>query len=122
VLVDHCTPGVKSGCEWQQGIWDHWPIGWLNSQASNWKQGSPYTYSFGSIGQFFVPEGKRYTSFVGDYFGYSRNMELNHWMARGVFYVLLGTARDWDDIRRIGRSWLEKGKHCAKPESIADLN
>jgi hypothetical protein len=58
VLVDHCTPGVKSGCEWRQGIWDHWPIGWLNSQASDWKPGSPYSYSFGSIGQFFVPEGK----------------------------------------------------------------
>jgi hypothetical protein len=35
--------------------------------------------------------------------------------------VLLGTARGWDDIRRIGRSWLDKGKQCARPESIAEL-
>jgi len=121
VLVDHCTPGVKSGCEWRQGIWDHWPIGWLNSQTSYWKEGSPYSYSFGSIGQFFVPEDKPYTSFVDDYFGNARDMELNHWTQRGVFYVLIGAARDWDDIRRIGRSWLDQGQQCAKPESIADL-
>ena len=120
-LVDHCTPGVKSGCEWGQGLWDHWPIGWLNSQASDWKPGSPYSYSFGSIGQFFVPEGKRYTSFVKDYFGNAKDMDLNRWTSRGVYYVLLGTGRDWDDIRRIGRSWLDKGKDCASPEGIADL-
>jgi hypothetical protein len=121
VLVDHCTPGVKSGCEWRQGLWDHWPIGWLNSQTSFWKPGSPYAYSFGSIGQFFVPDGRRYTSFVEDYFGYAKDRELNRWTARRVFYVLLGTARDWDDIRRIGRSWLDKGRQCARPESIANL-
>jgi len=121
VLVDHCTPGVKSGCEWRQGLWDHWPIGWLNSQASDWKPGSPYAYSFGSIGQFFVPDGRRYTSFVKDYFGYAKDMELNHWTARGVFYVLLGTARDWDDVRRVGKTWLDKGNECARPESIANL-
>ena len=120
-FVDHCTPGEKGGCEWGQGLWDHWPIGWLNSQASNWKPGSPYSYSFGSIGQFFVPEGKRYTSFVKDYFGNGRDMELNHWTEKGVFYVLLGSAQDWDEIRRIGKSWLDKGKSCAKPESISDL-
>jgi hypothetical protein len=121
VLVDHCTPGVKSGCEWGTGLWDHWPIGWLNSQTSNWKPGSPYAYSFGSIGQFFVPDGKRYESFVKDYTAYAKDMELNRWTARRVFYVLLGAARDWDEIRRVGRSWLDKGADCAKPESIADL-
>ncbi len=120
-LVDHCTPGVKSGCEWGQGIWDHWPIGWLNSQASNWKPGSPYSYSFGSIGQFFIPEGKRYTSFVKDYFGNARNMDLNRWTANRVFYVLLGTAGDWREIRRIGANWLDKGNACAQPESLIGL-
>jgi hypothetical protein len=121
VLVDHCTPGVKSGCEWRQGIWDHWPIGWLNSQEAHRKADSPYPYSFGSIGQFFVPEGRSYTSFVDDYFGYAKDVKLNHWTERGVFYVLIGAARDWSDIRRIGRSWLAQGERCAKPESIADL-
>ena len=58
-LIDHCTPGAEGGCGWGTGLWDHWPIGWLNSQTSFWKPGSPYAYSFGSVGQFFVPEGKR---------------------------------------------------------------
>ena len=47
--------GAEGGCGWGQGLWDHWPIGWLNSQGNNWKPGSPYAYSFGSVGQFFVP-------------------------------------------------------------------
>jgi hypothetical protein len=48
-------------------------------------------------------------------------MGLNRWTAQRVFYVLLGAARDWDDLRRIGRSWLDKGNGCARPESIANL-
>ena len=57
-LVDHCTKGAEGGCGWGTGLWDHWPIGWLNSQTSYWKPGSPYAYSFGSVGQFFVPDGE----------------------------------------------------------------
>lgn len=120
-FVDHCTPGAKGGCEWGQGIWNHWPIGWVNSQEYNWEKGSPYPYSFGSIGQFFVPEGARYISFVKNYFGNAKDMELNHWTAKHVFYVLLGTASDWEEIRRIGRTWLDKGDACANPDSISDL-
>jgi hypothetical protein len=48
-------------------------------------------------------------------------MELNRWTTTRVFHVLLGTARDWDDIRRIGRQWLDQGPACARPESIAGL-
>jgi len=120
-LVDHCTPGAQGGVGWGAACWDHWPIGWLNSQTSFWKPGSPYAYSFGSVGQFFVPAGKRYRSFVRDYTAYSKDMELNRWTARRVFYVLLGAARQWDDVRRIARRWLDKGTACARPESIADL-
>ncbi|MGO8753513.1 MAG: hypothetical protein ACLQNE_46855 [Thermoguttaceae bacterium] len=120
-LIDHCTPGAEGGCAWGTGLWDHWPIGWLNSQTSFWKPGSPYAYSFGSVGQFFVPEGKRIKSFAEDYPKYCKDMGLNRWTAQRVFYVLLGAATDWDGIRRIGRSWLDKGQACAKPESIADL-
>ena len=57
-LFDHSTPGAEGGGGWGAGLWDHWPIGWLNSQTSFWKPGSPYAYSFGSIGQCFVPPGK----------------------------------------------------------------
>jgi hypothetical protein len=48
-------------------------------------------------------------------------MQFNRWTAGRVSYVLLGSARECNDVRRIGRSWLDKGKECAKPESIADL-
>jgi hypothetical protein len=120
-LVDHCTPGAQGGVGWEAACWDHWPIGWLNSQQSFWKPGSSYAYSFGSVGQFFVPDGKRYRSFVRDHTEYSKDMDLNRWTARRVFYVLLGAAREWDEVRRIGRRWLDKGTACARPESIADL-
>jgi hypothetical protein len=33
-LIDHCTPGAEGGAGWGAGLWDHWPIGWLNSQTS----------------------------------------------------------------------------------------
>lgn len=120
-LIDHCTPGAEGGAGWGTGFWDHWPIGWLNSQTSYWKPGSPYAYSFGSVGQFFVSEGNRIRSFWKDYSEYCKDMELNRWTERRVCYVLLGSASGWDDVRRIGRSWLDKGKECARPESIADL-
>jgi hypothetical protein len=120
-LIDHCSTGAEGGLCWGTGLWDHWPIGWLNSQTSLWKPGSPYSYSFGSVGQFFVPEGKRIAAFMKDYPEYCNDMELNHWTANHVCYVLLGAAKTWDDVRRIGRSWLDKGKQCAKPESIAEL-
>jgi hypothetical protein len=120
-LIDHCTPGAAGGCGWNAGLWDHWPIGWLNSQTSFWKPGSPYAYSFGSVGQFFVPEGKRIKSFGKDYPEMCKDMAFNRWTARRVCYALLGAARTTDDIRRIGCTWLAKGKLCAKPESVADL-
>lgn len=120
-LIDHCTPGAKGGCAWGAGRWDHWPIGWLNSQTSLWKPGSPYAYSFGSIGQFFVPDGKQIRTFATDYPAYCKDMDLNRWTERRMFYVLLGAASDWADIRRIGRRWLDRGPDCAHPESIAAL-
>jgi hypothetical protein len=120
-LVDHCTPGAEGGCGWGVGLWDHWPIGWLNSQTSYWKHGSPYPYSFGSIGQFFVPAGKRIRSFATDYPDLCRDMELNRWTERRTFAVLLGAASDWHEIRVIGRRWLDQGANCVRPEGIAGL-
>ena len=120
-LVDHCTPGAEGGCGWGTGLWDHWPIGWLNSQTSLWKPGSPYAYSFGSIGQFFVPKGKRIKTFSTDYPEMCRDMELNRWTERRRFYVLLGAANDEAEVRRIGRKWLDQGVRCTRPESVGRL-
>ena len=101
-LIDECTKGAEGGSAWGAGRWDHWPIGWANSQTLYWKPGSPYAYSFGSIGHFFVPEGRRIKSVSKDYPALCKDMELNRWTERRVFYVLLGAARDGDDVRRIG--------------------
>jgi hypothetical protein len=122
-FVDHSTPEAASagGIGWKQGWWDHWPIGWLNSQGNERKEGSPYTSHFGSVGQFFVPEGKRLKSFWKDYSEYVKDMALNRWTAKRVFYVLLGSAKDWSDVRRMGKKWLDKGPACAQPASIADI-
>lgn len=120
-LIDHCSSGAEGGAGWGAGRWDHWPIGWLNSQTSHWKQGSAYPYSFGSIGHFFVPEGRRIKSFWADYSDLCKDMDHNRWTARQVFHVLLGAANHWDEIRQIGRKWLSQGEGCARPESIEGL-
>lgn len=121
-LVDHCTPGAQGGCGWGTGLWAHWPIGKLNSQTALWQPGSLYAYSFGSIGHFLVPPGKRLHAFAQDYPEFCKDMEQNRWTERRVFYVLLGAAENWDDIQRIGRGWLDQGAHCSRPESIAGLH
>ncbi len=120
-LIDHCTPGAEGGCGWGTGLWDHWPIGWLNSQTSLWKPGSPYSYSFGSIGQFFVPPGQRIRSFSPDYFELCKDMELNRWTERRQFAVLLGATSRWSEVVRIGRGWLDQGARCMDPQSLAGL-
>jgi hypothetical protein len=120
-LIDHCTSGALGGCEWGQGIWDHWPIGWLNSQTSNWKEGSAYPYSFGSIGQFFVPPGRRIGKFSPDYFKLCEDMENNHWTENRTFAVLLGGASTEAEIVRLGRRWLEHGPTCLQPGSVEKL-
>jgi hypothetical protein len=120
-FVDHCNPGAFGGLSWGQGWWDHWPIGWVNSQGHLREPGSPYASHFGSIGQFFVPEGKRLNPWVHDYPEYCKDMAFNRWTESRVFYVLLGSADSWSEVRRIGRAWLDKGAACAKPSSLADL-
>lgn len=120
-LIDHCTPGAKGGAGWGVGRWDHWPIGWLNSQTSYWKPGSAYPYSFGSIGHFLVPAGKEIRTFWEDYSGLCKDMDFNRWTENRVFCVLLGRAKDWESIRSIGRKWLGKGAACQQPDSVADL-
>jgi len=120
-LVDHCTRGAAGGAGWGQGIWDHWPIGWLNSQGHDWKPGSDYAYHFGSIGQFFVPEGKRLKSFWRDYSEYCKDMEFNRWTANRVYHVLIGAATHTDEIIRIGRAWLKLGADCTKPERVREI-
>jgi hypothetical protein len=37
---------LKAGGGWRSDRWDHWPVGWLNSQLHHYQPGSPYPYHF----------------------------------------------------------------------------
>ena len=91
---------------WGSVCWDHWPIGWLNSQAhvvdaESWKR---YPNHFSPLGM--------------DLFALSDEKA-----AQGVFYSILGVSGDdWEVTRRSVRQWLEKGTAAmADPDSGADL-
>lgn len=94
------------GWGWISSSWDHWPIGWLNSQAHEVDAESLKIYP-----NHFSPAGMDFWSLP------------NEDSANRSFYSLIGVAgSDLEEVRRIGRMWLEKGeKGIANPMSGADL-
>lgn len=48
-------------------------------------------------------------------------MALNRWSEQHVYYTLTGASGEIESIRRPARRWLDKGRDCANPASIADL-
>ena len=122
-IVDHSTPGARGGSGWGEGIWDHWPIGWLNlaGNESDWVAGSPYTYHFGSIGQFLVPNGKPLVSFWRDYSEYCKDMDFNRWTEQHVFYVLLGLGGQLGHHPSASAGLLDQGANCAPPRKHRQL-
>lgn len=117
-IVDHSFDDT-GGWGWRSARWDHWPIGWLNSQANDYKPGSPYPYHFGPLSHYIV--NKPIQDAKRDFPIEARDMELNRWTERHVYYTLMGVGRDLESIRKLARRWLDKGKQCARPASIADL-
>jgi hypothetical protein len=117
-IVDHSFNDT-GGWGWGAARWDHWPIGWLNSQTNDYKPGSPYPYSFGPFSHYIV--NQPLVDARQDYAREVQDMELNRWTERHVYYTLVGAGRDLESIRRLARRWLDKGKLCATPESIRDL-
>ena len=118
-VVDHSFNDT-GGWGWGAARWDHWPVGWLNSQTNDYKPGvSKYPYSFGPFSHYIVNHPLKDGS--KDYVREANDMELNRWSERHVYYTLTGMARDMESIRRLARRWLEQGHACAKPESIASL-
>jgi hypothetical protein len=117
-IVDHSFNDT-GGWGWKSVRWDHWPVGWLNSQSHEITTDSPYPYHFGPLSHYIVDpplvDGPR------DYPLRAADMELNRWSARHVYYTLTGVAKDLTAIRRLAKQWLDKGPACARPESIADL-
>lgn len=79
---------------WVSKSWDHWPIGWLNSQAHAVDAESLKKYP-----NHFSPAGMDFWDLP------------NKESARGVFYSLIGVAGDdLEEVRTIARRWLNQGE------------
>jgi hypothetical protein len=107
------------GWGWGAARWDHWPIGWLNSQTHHYQPGGMYPYSFGTFSHYIV--NQPFKDAHQEFEAAERDMDLNRWSERHVYYTLTGLAQDTEHVRRLAKSWLDQGSHCASPESIADL-
>lgn len=126
-VVDHSFNDT-GGWGWGAVRWDHWPIGWLNSQAHDYVPGqSKYPYHFGPLSHYIVNQpmknvaGLDFNDPKSDFHRETYDMDLNRWSERHVYYTLTGVGDSMESIRSLARRWLEKGKACAKPESIASL-
>ena len=118
-IVDHSFTDT-GGWGWGARRWDHWPIGWVNAQAHEYKPGSPYPYHFGPFSHYIV--NKPIEVAHRDYPIEARDMELNRWSERHIYYTLTGAGSDLESIRRLAAHWLSKGQACASPQSVAELS
>lgn len=90
---------------WGSTCWDHWPIGWVNSQGHVMDEKSFRLYP-----NCFSPMGM-------DFFALPNEIE-----EQGIYYSLYGIGVDAEAIRGVARRWLEKGTAAlVQPDSIADL-
>ncbi len=107
------------GWGWGAARWDHWPIGWLNSQTHHYQPGGQYPYSFGTFSHYIL--NKPIKDAHKEMEPATRDMDLNHWSERHVYYTLTGSAESVDHVRGLAKSWLDQGTNCARPESIQNL-
>ena len=104
-IKEHTHPDT-GGTGWGSQCWDHWPIGWLNSQA--------HVVDADSLKQYpnhFSPVGM-------DFFNLPNELE-----EQGIYYSMHGVGSDdMEAIRQLARQWLEQGTSTlVGPDSIADL-
>ena len=93
------------GQGWVGSSWDHWPIGWLNSQAHPVDAESLKKYP-----NHFSPAGM-------DFFAMS-----NEAVEKGSYWSLCGVVPgDVEEARKVGRQWLELGKHTADAAATEKL-
>jgi hypothetical protein len=86
--------GDTGGQEWVSLCWDHWPIGWLNSQGNEVNADSLKKYP-----NHFSPVGM-------DFFALP-----NEQVERRDFYSLIGVGgNDLETVRIVARSWLNLGE------------
>ncbi len=89
-LKEHGDRKGTGGWGWGTLTWDHWPVGWLNSQAHDQ---TPET--FGRYPSHFAP------------FGLDLWSMKNEETEGRDFYSLLGVAgTDAEAVRRLAKSWL----------------
>ena len=119
-VVDHSFDDT-GGWGWGSAKWDHWPIGWLNSEVHAAQPGSPYPFHFGPFSHYITAIDHPIKNAKVDFKKETENMDLNRWAESHVYYTLTGMRPDIDSIRRLARQWLDKLVDCTKPESVADL-
>jgi hypothetical protein len=103
-LKEHGDRKGTGGWGWGTLTWDHWPVGWLNSQAHDL---SPET--FGRYPSHFAPFGLDLWS-----------MENEATEGRD-FYSLLGVAGgDAEEVRRLTKAWLDSAAP-GDPARVAPL-
>src|ERR1039457_4350974 len=76
-------------------------------------------YSFGPFSHYMVNHPLK--DGAKDYGREANDMDLNRWSERHVYYTLTGVANNMQSIRQLAKRWLEQGKACTNPESIAVL-
>ena len=118
-VVDHSFNDT-GGWGWGAARWDHWPVGWLNSQTHHYKLGGEYPYSFGTFSHYIV--NKPLKDAHKEFETAARDMDLNRWSEKHVYYTLTGMAHDIETIRRLAKSWLDQGERCAQAESVSTLS
>ena len=105
-VKEHTFSNVTGG-NWISSCWDHWPVGWLNSQA--------HVVDATSLTKFpnhFSPAGM-------DFFAVA-----NEDVARGEYWSLIGVGgENLDAMRQASRKWLELGtqgcRDLARVEQLA---
>jgi hypothetical protein len=123
LIVDHSFSGT-GGWGWNSARWDHWPVGWLNSQTNNYDKTLGYPYHFGPLSHYFVNKpmkNNHFETLSGDYLENANDMELNKWSEKHVFHTISGVAKDIKTIRGIGRKWLDQGELCLSPVSVGNI-
>jgi hypothetical protein len=84
------------GVGWVSSCWDHWPVGWLNSQAHEVDAMSLKKYP-----NHFSPAGM-------DFFAVA-----NEAVARGEYWSLIGVGgKELGRVRQTVREWFELGQGC----------
>ena len=93
------------GNNWLGNCWDHWPIGWLNSQGHPVDAESLKKYP-----NHFSPAGM-------DFFAVP-----NDAVAKGAYWSLVGVGgEDLEAVRRVARAWLELADAATDPARVATL-